>query len=88
MLFRSAVTELCVTAFQVFFCFRYIKIRLNIFPVLIASALMLPAVLLIHQLQIMLFIKLMLETVVGAAVYFITTMLLRDEFVMKMKRMI
>mgnify|MGYP002512481586 CR=1 FL=1 len=84
----SAVTELCVTAFQVFFCFRYIKIRLNIFPVLIASALMLPAVLLIHQLQIMLFIKLMLETVVGSAVYFITTMLLRDEFVMKMKRMI
>lgn len=84
----SAVTELFVTVFQLVFCFKYMKPRIRLLPIIIASIVMIPFVLLVHQIRVYVLVRLIIETVVGASIYYFITLLLNEQFALQIKKFI
>ena len=76
----SAITEIFVTIFQLVFCSKYLKIKIELIPIIISSIIMIPFVIIIHRLGIYVAVRLIMEALIGAGVYFLTTILLKDQF--------
>lgn len=77
----STITEIAVMVIQIVLARKYIRFRFNLKTVLIPTIIMCLGVGVIHQINIVTPIRLIVECMIGAGLYYATALKMKDEFI-------
>lgn len=79
----SVIAEICVTSIQIIFVKKFVDFKVKFSKVLCATFMMAIIIIPIHNIKIILVIRLLIECILGLAVYSGVLILLKDEFAIK-----